>query len=123
MIFHCARPTSGVRDRALREHRRSSGSTPSPVCEREGHLATPHFNLLVIPHFALKGSSQTVLHCAHRTSTVLSCAFCEQEGWSGCAPPILPLTEPPLPGYDPRYSFDLEVEKLCAPATIIYSKE
>jgi MarR family 2-MHQ and catechol resistance regulon transcriptional repressor len=27
-----------------------------------------------------KGSGQTVLYCAHRTSTVLSCAFCEQEG-------------------------------------------
>ena len=31
MIFHCARPTRGVRDRALREHRRSSGSIPSSV--------------------------------------------------------------------------------------------
>ncbi len=26
------------------------------------------------------GSRQTVLYCAHRTSTVSSCAFCEQEG-------------------------------------------
>ena len=33
-----------------------------------------------------KGSSQTFLHCAHRTSTVLSCAFREQEGWSGRSP-------------------------------------
>ena len=39
--------------------------------------------------FSSRGSSQIVLHCAHRTSTVLSCAFCEQEGWSGCSPPIL----------------------------------
>jgi hypothetical protein len=31
----------------------------------------------------LLGSRRTVLHCAHRTSTVSSCAFCEQEGWSG----------------------------------------
>jgi len=30
LIFHCARPTRGVRDRALREHRRSSGSIPAP---------------------------------------------------------------------------------------------
>src|SRR5207302_8404979 len=37
-----------------------------------------------------QGNGQTVLHCAHRTSTVLSCAFCEQEGWSGCSPPVLP---------------------------------
>ena len=34
-----------------------------------------------------QGSSQTVLHCAHRTSTVSSCAFCEHKGWSGCPPP------------------------------------
>jgi hypothetical protein len=31
MIFHCARPTRGVRDRALREDRRSSGSIPSSI--------------------------------------------------------------------------------------------
>jgi hypothetical protein len=36
-----------------------------------------------------QGSSQTVLPCAHWTSTVLLCAFCEQEGWSGCSLPIL----------------------------------
>ena len=36
-------------------------------------------------HFALKGSRQTVLYCAHRTSTVSSCAFCEHKGWSGCS--------------------------------------
>jgi hypothetical protein len=33
-----------------------------------------------------EGNSRTVLHCAHRTSTVSSCAFCKQEGWSGCSP-------------------------------------
>ena len=27
-----------------------------------------------------EGNSQIVLYCAHRTSTFLSCAFCEQEG-------------------------------------------
>ena len=37
----------------------------------------------------VQGSSQTVLHCAHRTSTVLSCAFCEHKGWSGCSPYVL----------------------------------
>ena len=35
-------------------------------------------------------SRQTGLQCAHRTSTVSSCAFCEQEGWSGDSFPILP---------------------------------
>src|SRR5437879_3675009 len=36
-----------------------------------------------------QGSSQTVLHCAHRGSTFRSCGLGEQEGWSGCSPPIL----------------------------------
>ena len=35
-------------------------------------------------------SRQTGLQCAHRTSTVSSCAFCEQEGWSGDSFPIPP---------------------------------
>ena len=30
-----------------------------------------------------QGSGQIILYCAHRTSTVSPCAFCEQEGWSG----------------------------------------
>jgi hypothetical protein len=33
---------------------------------------------LLIP--LLKGVTKAALHCAHRTSTVSSCAFCEQEG-------------------------------------------
>jgi hypothetical protein len=33
-----------------------------------------------ISHTSLKRSSQAALCCAHRTSTVSSCAFCEQEG-------------------------------------------
>jgi len=36
-----------------------------------------------------KGSSQTVLHCAHWGSTFWSCGLSEQEGWSGCSPPTL----------------------------------
>jgi len=28
----------------------------------------------------LKGAAKDALYCAHRTSTFLSCAFCEQEG-------------------------------------------
>ena len=44
------------------------------------------------------GSSRTILHCAHRTSTVSSCAFCEQEGWSGCSPlSSIRTTSSPLP--------------------------
>jgi len=33
-----------------------------------------------------RGSSQAALYCSHRTSTVLSCAFCEHKVWSGCSP-------------------------------------
>src|SRR4029077_7877189 len=36
-----------------------------------------------------KGSTQTVLHCAHRGGTFSSCGLGEQEGWSGCSPPII----------------------------------
>ena len=32
------------------------------------------------------GSRQTVLHCAHRATTVSSWGLCEQEGWSGGSP-------------------------------------
>jgi hypothetical protein len=35
---------------------------------------------LPVSSIYLKGSGQVALHCAHRTSTFLSCAFCEQEG-------------------------------------------
>jgi hypothetical protein len=43
-----------------------------------------------------QGSRQTVHHCAHRTSTVSSCAFCEHNGWSDDSP--LPLLRPRVPG-------------------------
>jgi hypothetical protein len=46
-------------------------------------------NAFCFSYFALRGSSQTFLHCAHRTSTVLSCAFCEHKGWSGLFPLLL----------------------------------
>ena len=32
------------------------------------------------PILLLKGVAEAAFHCAHRTSTFLSCAFCEQEG-------------------------------------------
>src|SRR6185369_16082521 len=39
------------------------------------------------------------LYCGHRTSTFLSCAFCEQEGHLAAPPPLLLLDcpEQPLP--------------------------
>ena len=41
MIFHCARPTRVVRDRALREHRRSSGLIPASVPRAGGRPGGP----------------------------------------------------------------------------------
>jgi hypothetical protein len=38
-------------------------------CASTGGQQATHSILLIFPHFALKGSRQTVLHCAHRTST------------------------------------------------------
>jgi hypothetical protein len=43
----------------------------------------------------VKGVAEAALYCAHRTSTVSPCAFCEQEG--RLAAPSPPLPSPPLP--------------------------
>jgi hypothetical protein len=86
MIFHCARPTRGVRDRALREHRRSSGSIPPLI--PPSSLAFSHRRVACLAS-----------HCARRTSTFLSCAFREHRRLTGY-PPILPLTDPLPPVYD-----------------------
>jgi len=37
-----------------------------------------------------KGVAKAALDCAHRTSTFLSCAFCEQEGHLATPSPHLP---------------------------------
>jgi hypothetical protein len=80
--------------------------------EQEGHLATPHHLLQACLLYlsgngtrsgptahverALsdslslsRGVAEAALYCAHRTSTVSSCAFCEQEGH--LAAPCSPL--------------------------------
>ena len=46
MIFHCACSTRGVLDRALREHRRSSGSIPSSVLRARRAPGRSLLNLL-----------------------------------------------------------------------------
>ena len=61
MVSTSARPTTAFSGHALREHRKSS------PC-------------LIYSIYLFKRSSQIVLYCAHRTSTVSPCAFCEQEG-------------------------------------------
>src|SRR4029077_18665694 len=53
-----------------------------PLARRDVPLARA--KVFRFSHLCPKWNSQTVLHCAHGTSTVSSCAFCEQEGWSGC---------------------------------------
>jgi hypothetical protein len=60
---------------------RAALSPAHPLARRDVPVAQAR--ALQFSHFSLEGNSQTVLHCAHRTSTVSSCAFCEQEGWSG----------------------------------------
>ena len=41
------------------------------------HSPNEQFLILLVSH---RRSGPAALYCAHRTSTVLSCAFCEQEG-------------------------------------------
>ena len=48
-ILECARRTRGVRDRALREHRRSSGSIPSSVPRAGGRPGYPVSSLFEEP--------------------------------------------------------------------------
>ena len=45
-----------------------------------------------------KGVAKAALYCAHRTSTVSPCAFCEQEGHLA-APRSSPLAVPPSNPY------------------------
>ena len=40
--------------------------------------------------FSVEGVVEAALYCAHRTSTFLSCAFCEQKGHLTTPFPILP---------------------------------
>jgi hypothetical protein len=47
----------------------------------------------LIPNVFPGRSGQVALYCAHRTSTFLSCAFCEQEGH--LAAPPFPIVESP----------------------------
>ena len=44
------------------------------------HAPTRAFDSPLHISASMKGGDRAVLPCAHRTSTVSSCAFCEQEG-------------------------------------------
>src|SRR5438132_13058896 len=73
----------------------------SLVPHHTGHSNSPGECLQIFP-LCPKGNSQTALHCAHRTNTVSSCGFCEQEGWSGCSPPIPETRRPAVESGSPR---------------------
>jgi len=94
LASNCACPTRVFRDRALHEHRKPS-SLPSHAPSKLACFSSLGMAPVLVPlrqssevtddpsklaRFSSRGSSQTVLHCAHRTSTISSCAFCEQEG-------------------------------------------
>jgi hypothetical protein len=63
------------------------------------HFPTKHLCLLSVkprtapmlcsPHISYWGVVEAALYCAHRMSTVLSCAFCEQEGHLAAPSPSL----------------------------------
>jgi hypothetical protein len=57
----------------------SSGRGPVLVQLRPSNKALSVLSVL------LRGSSQAVLHCAHRATTASSWGLCEQEGRSGCS--------------------------------------
>ena len=84
---------------------------------------------VIFPHFAPKGSGQGCPSLRASDEHILIVRVLRARRAPGCSPPILPLTEPPPPGYDSGYLVRpmsdrlLEVENLCSPATIIYSKE
>jgi hypothetical protein len=56
------------------------------ILERGCRTSTFQFS---IPLF--RGVAEAALYCAHRTSTVSSCAFCEQEGHLAAPSLFLPL--------------------------------
>jgi len=58
MIFYCARPTRGVLDRALREHRRSSGSIPSSVLRAR---RAPGHSLPILPGACVERVAKSTL--------------------------------------------------------------
>src|SRR6185503_2790378 len=53
------------------------------------HCARPTRALLSLHHY-FRGVAKAALDCAHRTSTVSSCAFCEQGGHLATPPPLRP---------------------------------
>jgi hypothetical protein len=65
----------------------ASTARPShpPILDAPRRILAPAMAFLFYHSFytLTRGSGQIILYCAHRTSTVSPCVFCEQEGWSG----------------------------------------
>ena len=86
LVSHCARPTRGVCDRALREvHGAKNNERHARGRRRDGEPAvsfrspTSRFPFQLYRFLTLhQGMAGLPFNCAHRTSTVSSCAFCEQ---------------------------------------------
>ena len=86
-VLDCAHPTRGVRDRALREHRRSSGSIPSSVLRAR---RTPGRSLPIPSQGARSGSTGPTWVPFPPS---YSCAFREQEDGQTTLPI---LSSPPV---------------------------
>ena len=63
-------------DRAASASKKDGLAAPLPIRLRPC-VARAHLNYL---YLSLEGVAEAALYCAHRTSTVLPCAFCEHEG-------------------------------------------
>ena len=75
---------------------RAAFSHAHPLAHRDVPLARARAFQLLIPF--LRGAAEAALYCAHRTSTVSSCAFCEQEGHLAAPPRPSNGEFPPAPG-------------------------
>ena len=82
----CACPTRAFRGRALREKRGSPGLS-----------SFLSFSPLLLCEIVLEGVAKVALYCAHRTSTVSPCAFCEQGGRLVTSSLTLGSESPPPP--------------------------
>ena len=66
---------------------RAAFSPAHPLARRDVPVTRARAYQFAKPLFG--GVAKAALYCAHRTSTVSSCAFCEQEGH--LAPPLRPF--------------------------------
>jgi len=81
------RPTLAVISPSHPESAKTASSPRDAPCPKQGHSGKPsNSSYLSIP--LLRGAAKAALNCAHRTSTVSSCAFCEQGGHLAAPRPL-----------------------------------